>query len=107
MKRVVKLVSLSALLLVVSAVQAQTLRIGLQEDPDVLDPHRARTYVGRIVFTSLCDKLVDLTPDLKFAPQLATSWAFTDENKTLTFKLRDDVLFHDGSKFEKQTSNAR
>ena len=33
------------------AASAQNLRIGLQEDPDVLDPHRARTYVGRIVFT--------------------------------------------------------
>ncbi|KCV57002.1 hypothetical protein L492_2511 [Bordetella bronchiseptica 7E71] len=33
------------------AALAQDLRIGLQEDPDVLDPHRARTYVGRIVFT--------------------------------------------------------
>ena len=42
-----------------------TLRIGLQDDPDVLDPVRARTFVGRIVFASLCDKLVDITPDLK------------------------------------------
>ena len=43
-----------------------TLRVGLQDDPDVLDPTRARTFVGRIVFASLCDKLVDITPDLKF-----------------------------------------
>ncbi len=40
----------------------------------MLDPHRARTFVGRIVFTSMCDKLVDITPDLKFVPQLATEW---------------------------------
>ena len=51
-----------------TAASAQTLRIGLQEDPDVLDPHRARTFVGRIVFTSLCNKLVDITPELKFVP---------------------------------------
>jgi len=106
MKRVAKLLSLSAMLLVASSICAQTLRIGLQEDPDVLDPHRARTYVGRIVFTSLCDKLVDLTPDLKFAPQLATSWAFGDDNKSLTFKLRDDVVFHDGSKFDAAAAKA-
>ena len=42
------------------AAEAQTLRIALQEDPDVLDPHRARTFVGRLVFTSLCDKLIDV-----------------------------------------------
>ncbi|MEA2847841.1 MAG: peptide/nickel transport system substrate-binding protein [Rhodospirillaceae bacterium] len=46
-----------ALLLSVAAIgaaAAQTnLRIGLAEDPDVLDPTLARTYVGRIVFASL------------------------------------------------------
>ena len=66
------------------AASAQNLRIGLQEDPDVLDPHRARTYVGRIVFTSLCDKLIDIDPKLHFVPQLATSWTFSEDNKTLT-----------------------
>ncbi len=39
-------------------VQAQTLRVGLAEDPDALDPTRARSFVGRIVFSALCDKLV-------------------------------------------------
>src|SRR6516165_9021731 len=29
------------------------------EDPDILDPTLARTYVGRIVFASFCDKLFD------------------------------------------------
>src|SRR6478752_6269323 len=89
------LLAMAAGLLVSTAASAQTLRIGLNEDPDVLDPHRARTFVGRIVFTSLCDKLVDITPDLKIVPQLATEWTWTDP-KTLTFKLRPDVKFHDG-----------
>jgi len=73
MKRV-SLMALTAGLLMSTAVSAQTLRIGLNEDPDVLDPHRARTFVGRIVFTSLCNKLVDITPELKFTPELATEW---------------------------------
>jgi len=34
--------------------QAQTLRFGLAEDPDILDPTLARTFVGRIVFAALC-----------------------------------------------------
>jgi len=91
--------ALAAGLLVSSAVSAQTLRIGLNEDPDVLDPHRARTFVGRIVFTSLCNKLVDITPDLKFAPELATEWNWGDDGKSLTFKLRPGVKFHDGEPF--------
>lgn len=74
-----------------------TLRIGLQDDPDVLDPARARTFVGRIVLASLCDKLVEITPDLKIVPQLATSWTWSADNKTVTFKLRGDGVFHDGT----------
>ena len=65
----------------------------------MLDPHQARTFVGRIVFTALCDKLVDVTPDLKFVPQLATSWEWGADGKSLTLKLRDGVKFHDGEPF--------
>ena len=90
------LLALAAGLMMTTAASAQTLRIGLNEDPDVLDPHRARTFVGRIVFTSLCNKLVDITPDLKFTPELATEWQWGDDGKSLTFKLRPGVKFHDG-----------
>ncbi len=79
------------------AAAQSTLRIGLQDDPDVLDPVRARTFVGRIVFASMCDKLVEITPDLKIVPQLAQSWTWSPDNKTLTFKLRPDAVFHDGT----------
>ena len=79
------------------AAHAQTtLRIGLAEDPDILDPTLARTYVGRIVFASLCDKLFDITPDLKIVPQLATEWHWENDNKALVMKLRQGVKFQDG-----------
>ena len=50
-----------------------TLRIGLAEDPDILDPTLARTYVGRIVFAAFCDKLFDIDEKLNIVPQLALS----------------------------------
>ncbi len=90
----------------VGTASAQQLRVGLQEDPDVLDPHRARTYVGRIVFTSMCDKLVDLSPKLEIVPQLALSWQWNDDSTVLTFKLRDDVTFHDGTHFDAAAARA-
>ena len=80
--------------------QAQTLRIGLAEDPDVLDPTLARTFVGRVVFAALCDKLFDLDENLKIVPQLATSYEWSPDNKALTLKLRPGVTFHDGEKFD-------
>src|SRR2546423_2294826 len=79
---------------------AQTLRIGLAEDPDILDPTLARTFVGRIVFAGLCDKLLDLNEKLTIVPQLATSYEWSSDNKALTLKLRSGVTFHDGEKFD-------
>lgn len=80
-----------------AAAQAQsTLRIGLAEDPDVLDPTMARTYVGRIVFASICDKLFDIDADLKIVPELALSHETSADGKDVTIKLRPNVKFHDG-----------
>jgi peptide/nickel transport system substrate-binding protein len=77
-----------------------TLRIGLAEDPDVLDPTLARTFVGRIVFASLCDKLFDIDENLKIVPQLATGYEMATDNKSLTIKLRPGVKFHDGESMD-------
>jgi len=79
---------------------AQTLRFGLAEDPDVLDPTLARTFVGRIVFGAMCDKLVDIDENLKIVPQLATSWEWSKDQKALTMKIRQGVTFHDGEKLD-------
>ena len=79
---------------------AQTLRVGLAEDPDILDPTMARTFVGRIVFAGLCDKLFDLDEKLAIVPQLATSHEWSADNKSLVIKLRSGVTFHDGEKMD-------
>src|ERR1700736_6691849 len=77
-----------------------TLRIGLAEDPDVLDPTMARTYVGRIVFASICDKLFDIDEKLNLVPQLALSHETSADGKSMTIKLRPNVKFHDGEPFD-------
>jgi peptide/nickel transport system substrate-binding protein len=76
--------------------QGTHLRIGLAEDPDVLDPTLARTYVGRIVFASLCDKLFDIDEKLNVVPQLALSHETLDDGKQVIIRLRPGVKFHDG-----------
>src|SRR5262249_4142009 len=82
--------------LLVGASHAVTLRIGLNEDPDALDPARSGFFVGRIVFAAVCDKLVDIDAQNNFVPQLATAWAWSPDNLVLTITLRDGVRFHDG-----------
>jgi peptide/nickel transport system substrate-binding protein len=89
--------AIATVLLSGSAAMAETtLRIGLAEDPDALDPTLARTYVGRIVFASLCDKLFDIDEKLNIVPQLALSHELSEDGKTVTIKLRTGVKFHDG-----------
>jgi peptide/nickel transport system substrate-binding protein len=75
-----------------------TLTIGLAEDPDALDPTLARTFVGRIVFMHLCEKLYDLNPKLQIVPQLATALPKISKDKlTYTITLRKGLLFNDGT----------
>ena len=78
---------------------AQHLRIGLAEDPDILDPTLSRTFVGRIVYAGLCDKLFDIDARLNIVPQLATGYTW-DSPTVLTLKLREGVTFHDGEKMD-------
>ncbi|MGL4323468.1 MAG: ABC transporter substrate-binding protein [Beijerinckiaceae bacterium] len=98
--------ALAALMSFPAHAQQKVLRIALQEDPDMLDPHRARTFVGRIVFKGLCDKLFDASADLQLVPRLATEWKFSDDGLTATIKLRSGVKFHDGTLFDAAAAKA-
>ncbi|HEX2114733.1 MAG TPA: ABC transporter substrate-binding protein, partial [Alphaproteobacteria bacterium] len=88
-----------ALCVLGSAASAQDMRIGLQVDPDILDPAKNFSFVGRHVLSPLCDKLVDITPDQKIVPQLALSWQTAVDGKSVDIRLRPNVKFHDGEPF--------
>jgi peptide/nickel transport system substrate-binding protein len=82
------------------AVLSQTLRVGLAEDIETLDPAFARTFAERIVFNALCDKLFDIDDKVNIVPQLATGYEWSADGKALTLRLRQGVTFHDGEKFD-------
>jgi len=103
--RVLRLaVTAAALLLSFEATAQTTLRIGLAEDPDILDPTMGRTYVGRIVFSAFCDKLFDIDEKLNIVPQLALSYSTSDDGKEMAIKLRPGVKFHDGEPFDAEAA---
>src|SRR5206468_943839 len=92
--------TLALLAMHAGAAQAQkkTLVVALNQDPDILDPTLARTYVGRIVFSHICEKLYEIDEGLRISPQLAAALpAITDGGKTVTIKLRSGVKFNDGT----------
>ncbi len=85
---------------IAEAAQAQkkTLVVALNQDPDILDPSLSRTYVGRIVYEHICEKLYEIDENLKIYPQLAAEMpTFADGGKTVTIKLRRTVKFNDGT----------
>src|SRR3982075_980735 len=105
--KILRLAAIAAALLLScqTGVYAQTtLRIGLAEDPDVLDPSMAPTYVGRIVFSALCDKLFDIDEKLNIVPQLALSHETSADGKKVMIKLRPGVKFQDGEPFDAEAA---
>src|ERR1700688_138213 len=86
--------------LAIGASGQTTLRIGLQEDPDTLDAAKNWSFVGRQIFASMCDKIVDIAPDQSFVPQIATEWSTAADGKSMIFKIRPGMKFHDGETFD-------
>jgi peptide/nickel transport system substrate-binding protein len=79
--------------------RADTLRIGIRDDPDILDPTFSRTYVGTVVMTALCDKLFDFDAKLNIVPVLASGYEWSD-SRTLLIRLRPNVRFQNGEAFD-------
>jgi peptide/nickel transport system substrate-binding protein len=78
--------------------QKKTIVVALNQDPDILDPTLSRTYVGRIVFSQMCEKLYEIDEQLGIHPQLAADLPqITDGGRTVTIKLRPNVKFNDGT----------
>jgi peptide/nickel transport system substrate-binding protein len=81
----------------------KTLTVGLAEDPDALDPTLARTFVGRMVFLSMCEKLYDVNKSLEIVPQLAARMPrVSRDGKTMTIRLRSGIKFNDGTPLNAQ-----
>ena len=71
---------------------ADVLNIGIAGDPGPLDPARSGNFLDRNIFASLCDKLIDTDPEMRFVPQLATSWEWSPDGLALTLHLRAGVI---------------
>ncbi|MQA86717.1 MAG: hypothetical protein GEV03_19310 [Streptosporangiales bacterium] len=81
--------------------------MALAEAPDKLDPSFARTYVGRLVFVNMCEKLYDINGDVEVVPQLAAELPeISDDGTVYTIKLRQGVKFNDGTDFDAEAVKA-
>ena len=91
---------LIAVCLLAPTVFAQkTLTIDRPSDPASLDPHFELTAPGSWVYSQVIETLVTLNQDMELEPLLAESWEFVEPTR-VRFNLRQDVLFHDGTRFD-------
>ncbi len=65
-----------------------------------LDPEKSAFAPHHRVMRSIVDSLVAALPGHQFGPWLAKSWEVSPDGRAYTFHLRDDVAFHDGTKFD-------
>lgn len=72
--------------------------VGISQDFDSLDPHKASATGTQEVMFNIFTGLVNTLPSGEIVPELSTEYEVSDDLMTYTFKLRDDVVFHDGSK---------
>jgi len=75
---------------------AAELKIAVAADVTSIDPHFFNLFPNNNVAEHIFDKLVQMDPDSKMIPGIATSWKTIDPT-TWEFKLRKGVKFHDGS----------
>ena len=76
-----------------------TLRVGLYTEAATMDPHLSGSKIDRQVYHNVFEPLVVLDNKLQIKPGLAESWTQPDP-KTIVFKLRQGVKFHDGTDFD-------
>ena len=83
------------------AKEGGTITVGLTAgEPDALDPTLARTFSGREVFLTFCEKLYDLNAKAQIVPQLASKLPTISKDKlTVTIPLRKGIKFNDGTPF--------
>ncbi|WOH82230.1 ABC transporter substrate-binding protein [Bradyrhizobium sp. BEA-2-5] len=80
-------------------------RIYHRDSPGSASIHEGATYSLNVPFMPIFNNLVIFDQHIAqnsastIRPELAESWAWSGDNKTLTFKLRQGVKWHDGKPF--------
>lgn len=70
--------------------------IGLDQEPPTLDPHASPSAATFQIMSSVAESLLYLDADRQLRPWVAEEWEASADGRQYTFRLRQDVTFHDG-----------
>ncbi len=80
-----------------SSAASSTFVVGTVSSVQKIDPDVVTNFLDFEALGLIYQTLVQENANLQIVPDLATSWAFSNGNKTLTLQLRQNVKFDDGS----------
>lgn len=79
------------------AEDSSKITIGIPQDIDSLDPHKAEGAGTREVLFNVFEGLVKPDENGNLNPAVASDYTISDDGKTYTFTLRDGIKFHNGN----------
>jgi len=80
--------------------------IAIPNDATHLDPHVSSNGYSNQITNAMYESLLAFNEETEVVPMLANEWSVSDDAMVYTFKLRDDVTFHDGEKFNAEAVKA-
>jgi oligopeptide transport system substrate-binding protein len=81
-----------------AAAAEQVITVNWGAEPPSLDPGLATDVTSGTIILNIMDPLVRLGEDLEPVPSAAASWEISEDGKTVTFTLRDDLKWTNGEK---------
>lgn len=77
-----------------------SLTMALENEPSTFSAKDVRDYYSATVLTQIHEGLVAFDPaTLKIVPKIAESWTRSDDGKSYTFEIRDNIYFHEHEVF--------
>ena len=74
----------------------QEINVRMNDDPDFLDPHLATASISFQMILNMFEGLFSPETDGTLSPAIAEDYELSDDGLTYTFKIRDNVKFHNG-----------
>lgn len=79
------------------AQDGRSVTIGWPSDVPNWDPNQRFQPDAQPLYKSVFDQPIEQDADLNFVPSLFTEWDLAEDGLSLSFSIRDDVVFHDGT----------
>ena len=78
--------------------KGSSVTVGIAQDLDSLDPHKAVNAGTSEVLFNIFEGLMKASPDGGVIPAVASDYQMSDDGLSYTFTLREGVTFHNGNK---------